>query len=85
MGNAKSNEIKNSDWLAINGKQILRFYATTPEGEVCIDSSKIRSSLILRSENLGDRIEIWVSVLINGEENARYNIRMIDTIIWAKE
>lgn len=78
-------EIKNSDWLSLNGKQILRFYAATPEGEVCVDSKRQGASLLLRSECLGDHTEIWVAVLINGKENARYNIRMINSIVWAKE
>ena len=81
MGNMDSNDIKNGDWLALNGKPILRFYATTPDGEACIDSIKSKVSIFLRSEYLGDHAEIWVSVIKNNEESARYNIRMINTIV----
>jgi hypothetical protein len=78
-------EIKKSDWLVLNGRHIRRFYAATPDGEVCIDNQRQGVSLVLRAENLGDHIEIWVAVLANGKEDARYAIRMINTIIWLKE
>jgi hypothetical protein len=72
-------EIKNSDWHSLNGKQILRFYGVTPEVKISVGSKREGASPLLRFECLGNHTEIWVAVLINGKENARYNIRMINS------
>ena len=41
--------------------------------------------IVCVAEYLGDRTEVWLSVLKNGKETKRFNTRCVEAIIWEPE
>jgi hypothetical protein len=76
-------QAQTKDWLKLNGKEIQAITWADTETEkgqkvACTPMQK----LVLCAEYLGDRTETWVALIRDGNEIARYNARMIESILW---
>lgn len=72
------------NWQDFNRQPVKEIWWTDTETEkgrhIFSDDAK---KLQLHVEYMGDRTELWVSVMTpDGREAARHNLRMLETIVW---